>query len=98
MCSITEVGDKVSEILGQTGSKFCFPRQPKAPIDLQWENALTVITPLLLIGSSLNLQVTRTGIKSQISLIWGQVGLLALELLDLERENFSQTYNGKKML
>ena len=42
-----------------------------------------------LIGSSSNLQITRTDIKSRTSSLSSQIGLFALELLALERRNFS---------
>ena len=42
--------------------------------------------PSFLMGSSLNLQVRRTGIKSWMSWILGQIRLFALELLALERQ------------
>ena len=36
MCSITGVGERLHNVLGQIGSKLWFPWQQKAPIDLQW--------------------------------------------------------------
>ena len=42
-----------------------------------------------LIESSSKLLVTRTGIKTRTSLILGQIGLLTLELLALNDENFT---------
>ena len=38
MCSIIGVGERLHKVLGQFGSKFSFPWQQKAPIDLQWGN------------------------------------------------------------
>ena len=34
MCSITGVGERLHKVLGQIGSKLCFPWQQKGPIDL----------------------------------------------------------------
>ena len=36
MCSITGVGERLHNVLGQIGSKLWFPWQQKAPIDLFW--------------------------------------------------------------
>ena len=63
------------------------------------ENVVRMIVPSFLIGSSLNLQVTRTGIKSQTSSILAKLfRLFALELLALERQNFfPYNYNGENV-
>ena len=45
---------------------------------------MDVIAPSILIGSSSNLQVMKTGIKYLTSSIFGQIGLLASELLATE--------------
>ena len=42
------------------------------------------LVPSFFFRTSLNLQVTRTGIKFRMSLIMGQIRLLALQLLVLE--------------
>ena len=36
MCSIIGKEERLHNVLGQIGSKLCFPWQQKAPIDLQW--------------------------------------------------------------
>ena len=56
----------------------------KFSIDLQWENAVSMLARSFSIESSSKLLVTRTGIKAQTSLISGQIRLLTLELLALE--------------
>ena len=56
----------------------------KFPIDLQWENAVSMLASSFLIESSSKLLVIRTGIKAQTSLISGEIRLLTLELLALE--------------
>ena len=56
----------------------------KFPIDLYWENAVSMLARSFLIESSSKLLVTRTGIKARTSLISGQIRLLTLELLALE--------------
>ena len=37
MFSITGLGERLHKVLGQIRSKLWFPRQQKAPIELQWE-------------------------------------------------------------
>ena len=49
------------------------------------ENNVSTLMPSVFIRSSSNLQVTRTGIKSQMSLNFGQIGPLPSELGVLER-------------
>ena len=56
----------------------------KFPIDLQWENTVSMLTRSFLIESSSKLLVTRTGVKARTSLILGRIRLLTLELLALE--------------
>ena len=60
----------------------------KFPIDLQWENGVSVLARSFQIKSSSKLLVTRTGIKTQTSLILGQIRLLTLELLAPEWRKF----------
>ena len=60
----------------------------KFPIDLQWENAVSMLARSFLIESSSKLLVTRTGIKARTSLISGWIRLLTLELLALEWRKF----------
>ena len=56
----------------------------KFPIDLLWENAVSMLACLFLIKSSSKLLVTRTGIKAWLSLILGWIRPIILELLALE--------------
>ena len=58
------------------------------PIDLQWENGVSMLACLFLIESPSKLLVTRTGIKAQSSSILGQIRRLILELLALEWRKF----------
>ena len=60
----------------------------KFPIDLQWENAVSMLARSCLIKSSSKLLVTRTGINGRTSLISGRIRLLTLELLALEWQKF----------
>ena len=64
--------------------KTGFHVNQKLPLTYNGENVQSITTSFL-IGALLNLQVTRTAIKSQMCLILGQVGLVTLELLALER-------------
>ena len=57
----------------------------KPPLTYNGENGVSTFSRLLLIRSSLYLQVTRTCIKSQMSSNFGQVGPLTTELAALER-------------
>ena len=57
----------------------------KGPLTYNGENGVSTFSRLLLIGSFLYLQVTRTCIKSWTSLNFGQVGPLTTELAALER-------------
>ena len=58
------------------------------PIDLQWENAVSMLARLFLIESSSKLLVTRTGIKTRLSSILGWIRPIILELLALEWRKF----------
>ena len=62
------------------------------------ENDVSTFSRLFLISFFLYLQVTRTYIKSRMSLNFSQFGPLTTELAALERlKNFPLTYNGKMM-
>ena len=52
------------------------------------KHVVVMIAPSVLIGSSSNMQITRTSIKSWTSSISGQSGLFASELHVLERRKF----------
>ena len=60
----------------------------KFPIDLQWENGVSMLARSFLIESSSKLLVTRTGIKARTSLISGRIRILTLDLLALEWQKF----------
>ena len=60
----------------------------KFPIDLYWENGVSMLAYSFLIESSSKLLVTRTGIKARTSLISGLIRLLTLELLALKWRKF----------
>ena len=61
----------------------------KPPLTYNGENGVSTFSRLLLIRSFLCLQVTTTCIKSQMSLNFGQIGLLTTELAALEHlKNF----------
>ena len=89
MCSVTGVGERLHKILGQIRSKLWWPWQQKAPMTYNEENDVSTFSRLLLIRSFLYLQVTRTCIKSQTSLNFGQIGPLTTELAALERLKIS---------
>ena len=56
----------------------------KPPLGYNGENGDNTFSRLLLIRSFLYLQVTRTCIKSRMSLNFGQIGPLTMELAGLE--------------
>ena len=60
----------------------------KFPIDLQWENDVSMLARSFFIKSSSKLLVTRTGIKVWLSSILGRIRPLILELLALEWRKF----------
>ena len=55
------------------------------PLILNWENGVSIFSQLLWIQSSSNLQITRTGIKSQINSNFDRIWPIILELHALER-------------
>ena len=57
----------------------------KPPSTYNGENGVSTFSRLLLIRSSLYLQVTRKCIKSRMSSNFGQIGPLTMELAALER-------------
>ena len=67
-------------VLGQIGPKLWFPWQQKTPIDLEWENNVSTFSLLFLVRLFSNLQVTRIGVKSGISMNFSQIGPLPMEL------------------
>ena len=60
----------------------------KFPIDLLWENGVSMLACSFLIESSSKLLVTRTSIKAQLSSILGRIRPLITELLALEWRKF----------
>ena len=76
----------------------------KLPLKYNGKNAVFVFSQSPLIGSFSNLQVTRTGIKFQMSSNLGWVRLFTTELFALERSlDFEwrkclQTYNGENVV
>ena len=60
----------------------------KYPLTYNRENGVSAFSQSPLIGSLSNLQVTRTGIKSRMSLNLGRVGRFTTELFALERSNW----------
>ena len=60
---------------------YCPWAYKKFPIDLQWENGVSMLVCSFLIESSSKLLVTRTGIKAWSSSIFGWIRPLILELL-----------------
>ena len=76
MCSITGGGERLHNVLRQIGSKLCVHGNRKPPLTYNGENGVSTFSGLLLIRSSLYLQVMRTCIKSRTSLNFGQIGPL----------------------
>ena len=68
----------------------------KSPLTYNGENGVSTFSPLLLIRSSLNLQVMRICIKSRTSSNFGQFGPLTTELAALERLKISHRLIMKK--
>ena len=79
------MGERLNEVLGQIVSKPWFPWQQKSSIDNNGENDVSTFSLFFLIRSFSNLQVMRTGIKSQTSSNFSQIGPLSTELSALER-------------
>ena len=89
MCSITGDGERLHNVLRQTGSELWCPWRRKPPLTYNGENGVSTFSLLLLVRSFLYLQVTRTCIKSLTSLNFGQIGPLVMELAALEHlKNF----------
>ena len=88
----TCIKSRTSSNFGQIGPRTtdlaALERLKKFPIDLQWENAVSMLARSFLIESSSKLLVTRIGIKARTSLISGRIRLLTLELLALEWRKF----------
>ena len=62
-------------------------RRKSFPYTYSGENVVRRIAPSLFIGSSSNLQVTRTKIKHRTSSDSGQIGLFTLEFMSAEKHH-----------
>ena len=62
----------------------CPSASKKFPIDIKWENGVSMLAPSFLMVSSSKLLVTRTDIKAWSNSIFGHIRPLILELLALE--------------
>ena len=83
---------------GGFDQNYGFHGNRKPPLTYNGENDVSTFSRLFLIRSFLYLQVTRTCIKSHMSLNFGQIGPFTMELAALERlKNFPLTYNGKML-
>ena len=83
---------------GRSDKNSSFHGNRKLTLTYNRENVVRSIASVILIGSSSNLQVTRTSIKSQTSSILGQIGPFTLKLLALERQKiFPKPYNGENI-
>ena len=89
MCSITGVGERLRNVLGQIGSKLWFPWQQKSPLTYNGGNDVSTFSRLFFIRPFSYLQVTRTCIKYRTSSNFGQFGPLTTELAALERLKIS---------
>ena len=84
MCSIIGVGERLHYVFRQVGKDSSFHGNRKPPLTYNGENDVSIFSQLFLIRSFFYLQVTRTCIKSQTSLNFGQIGPLTTELAALE--------------
>ena len=75
ICIISGMGERLPLGFIKTG---CHGNR-KLPLTYDGENEVSTLTPSILIRSSSNLQVTRTGIKSRTNSNFGQIGPLPLE-------------------
>ena len=73
---------------GRLDQNSGFHGNRKPPLTYNGENDVSTFSRLFLIRSFLNLQVTRTCIKSRTSSNFGQIGLLTTELAALRSKNF----------
>ena len=89
VCGITRVGKGCIRFWCRLDQNSGVHGNRKPPLTYNWENGVSTFSQLLLIRSFLYLQVTRTCIKSQMSLNFGQIGPLTTELATLEHlKNF----------
>ena len=84
MCSIIGVGEVCISFLARLDQNSGFHGNRKPPLTYNGENDVSTLCRLFLIWFFLNLQITRTYIKSQTSSNFGQVGPLTMELAALE--------------
>ena len=78
-------GERLLLGFGANSIKTVVAMAQKAPIDLNGKNDVSTHTFSVLILSSTNLQVNRTGIKSRTRSNFGQIESLPSELSALER-------------
>ena len=98
-CSITGVGKGCMRFWGRLDQNSGFHGNRKPLLTYNGESYVSTFSQLFLIRSFVYLQVTRTCIKSWMSLNFGQIGPLTTELAALEHlKNFPKTYNGVSML
>ena len=89
MCSITGIGERLHNVWGRLDQNSGVHGNRNPPLTFHGENGVSTFSRLLLIRSSLYLQVTRTCIKSWTSSNFGQIGPLTTELSALEHvKNF----------
>ena len=82
---ISRTSSKFGMIRAHTVELAVLERLKKFPLTYNRENLVSTPEPLLLIGSFSSLLVTRTIIKAWMSLNFGTITLLTLELASLER-------------
>ena len=83
-CIKSWMSSNFSQIGPLTMELAALERLKSFPIDLYWENGVSMLACSFLIQSSSKLLVTRTGIKARLSLILSRIRPLILELLALE--------------
>ena len=84
MLSVASLRKGCIRFLGRSDQNCGYHGNGKLPLTYNWKNSVATFSPSSLIGSLSNLQVTRTSIKSRMSLNLGQVRLFIISLYALE--------------
>ena len=86
--SIFGVRKGCSRFWGRSDQNCSYHGNRKLPLTYNGKNGVPEFSQSLIIRSLSNLQVTRTGIKSRMSLNLGRVGLFTTELFTLEHSHW----------
>ena len=82
----SRMGAKFGRIGPGTYELAALERLEKSPLTYNGRNVVTTLVPSFLDGSSSFLQITRPTIKARMSLNFGKISSLTLELAALERQ------------